>query len=95
MLLLGLDPGLRNTGWGVIESDANKLRHIANGVVRSGDGALADRLMRLHDGLRNVIDPFNLDSAAVVETLVNMDAKFQVFNFFRMMKRPKKPIPDS
>ena len=75
MLLLGLDPGLRNTGWGVIESDANKLRHIANGVVRSGDGVLAERLLHLHEGLRDIIDQFELDSAAVEETFVNMDAK--------------------
>ena len=47
MLLLGLDPGLRNTGWGVIEANSNKLRHVANGVVQSGTGSLADRLLKL------------------------------------------------
>lgn len=75
MLLLGLDPGLRNTGWGVIETDANRLRHIANGVVRSGNGPLADRLLRLHQGLTQVIAEFRLDGAAVEETFVNRDGK--------------------
>jgi crossover junction endodeoxyribonuclease RuvC len=75
MLLLGLDPGLRNTGWGVIEAEANRLRHIANGVVRSGSGPLADRLLRLHQGLTEVIGDFRLDGAAVEETFVNMDGK--------------------
>ena len=75
MLLLGLDPGLRNTGWGVIEAEANRLRHIANGVVRSGSGPLADRLLRLHQGLTEVIGDFRLDGAAVEETFVNRDGK--------------------
>lgn len=75
MLLLGLDPGLRYTGWGVIETDANKLRHIANGVVRSGSGGLAERLLRLHGGLSEVVAQFDLDGAAVEETFVNTDAK--------------------
>lgn len=75
MLLLGLDPGLRNTGWGVIEAEANRLRHIANGVVRPGSGPLADRLLRLHQGLTEVIGGFRLDGAAVEETFVNRDGK--------------------
>ena len=75
MRLLGLDPGLRNTGWGVIETDANRLRHIANGVVRSGTGALAERLLRLHRDLTEVVGAYQLDGAAVEETFVNMDGK--------------------
>ncbi len=75
MLLLGLDPGLRNTGWGVIEAEDNRLRHVANGVVRSGSGPLADRLLRLHLGLMRAIGDFQLDSAAVEETFVNRDGK--------------------
>ncbi len=75
MLLLGLDPGLRNTGWGVIEAEDNRLRHVANGVVRSGSGPLADRLLRLHRDLTRAIGDFQLDSAAVEETFVNRDGK--------------------
>lgn len=76
MLLLGLDPGLRNTGWGVIEAESNKLRHVANGVVRPGAaGPLADRLLRLHESLTKVLRDFQLDGAAVEETFVNKDGK--------------------
>jgi len=75
MLFLGLDPGLRNTGWGVIESDANKLRYVGHGVVQSGAGNLAERLLRLHDGLSEVVSRYRLDGAAVEETFVNRDAK--------------------
>ena len=75
MLLLGLDPGLRNTGWGVIEAEANRLRHVANGVVRTGAGSLADRLLRLHQGLTQIIGAYRLDGAAVEETFVNRDGK--------------------
>ncbi len=75
MLLLGLDPGLRNTGWGVIEADANRLRHVANGVVRPGAGTLAERLLRLHEGLTEVVGAYRLDGAAVEETFMNMDGK--------------------
>jgi len=75
MLLLGLDPGLRNTGWGVIEAEANRLRHVANGVVRPGAGPLADRLLRLYEGLTQVIGNYQLDGAAVEETFMNRDGK--------------------
>ena len=75
MLLLGLDPGLRNTGWGVIEAESNRLRHVANGVVRSGAGPLAERLLRLHQGLTKVIGEYRLDGAAVEETFMNRDGQ--------------------
>ncbi len=51
------------------------MRHVANGVVQSGNGPLADRLLRLHQGLSDVIDKFDLDGAAVEETFVNRDGK--------------------
>jgi len=75
MLLLGLDPGLRNTGWGVIEANSNKLRHVANGVVQSGTGSLADRLLKLFENLSLIIDSYTLDGAAVEETFVNRDGQ--------------------
>ena len=53
MRVLGLDPGLRNTGWGVIEAEDNRLSHVANGVVSSnGELSLAERLLELSEGLR-------------------------------------------
>jgi crossover junction endodeoxyribonuclease RuvC len=75
IFLLGLDPGLRKTGWGVIEVESNRLRHVANGVVASGNGHLSDRLLRLHQDLTEVVGNYKLDSAAVEETFVNRDGK--------------------
>jgi crossover junction endodeoxyribonuclease RuvC len=75
MLLLGLDPGLRNTGWGVIEAESNMLRHVANGVVRSGTGLLANRLLKLYEDLSLIIESYTLDGAAVEETFVNRDGQ--------------------
>ena len=72
MRLLGLDPGLRHTGWGIIQVKGNSLRHIANGAV-SSDGSLdlAGRLVQLYEGLELVISEWEPDEAAVEETFVN------------------------
>jgi crossover junction endodeoxyribonuclease RuvC len=72
VILIGLDPGLQTTGWGVIEAQGNRLRHIANGTVKSrATDALADRLLALHDGLMAVIAAHTPDGAAVEEVFVN------------------------
>jgi crossover junction endodeoxyribonuclease RuvC len=75
MRLIGLDPGLRHTGWGVIESVGNRLSFVAAGAVHS-DGAapLADRLVALYDGLAEVLDRMAPAEAAVEETFVNKNA---------------------
>ncbi|MEP4379013.1 MAG: crossover junction endodeoxyribonuclease RuvC [Alphaproteobacteria bacterium] len=75
MRLLGVDPGLRFTGWGVVDIDGNRLRHVANGVVKSGKGELAQRLVRLHQGLSEVLATHHPDGAAVEETFVNKDGQ--------------------
>ncbi len=70
--LIGLDPGLRRTGWGVIEVEGNHMRHIAHGVVETESSwNVPARLTTLHDGLAAVIDEFGPDEAAVEETFVN------------------------
>ncbi len=70
--LLGLDPGLRYTGWGVIESDGNRLRHIDCGVIATdGDAAVPDRLRTLYSSLTDLIALHRPDEAAVEETYVN------------------------
>ncbi len=70
--LIGLDPGLQRTGWGVIEADGVRLRHVANGTVASSAKAdLADRLRELHDRLDAVIAQYRPAAAAVEETFVN------------------------
>lgn len=72
MRLLGLDPGLRHTGWGVLDVAGNRLGHIADGVVHSREGRpLAERLVDLFRQLNAVIDRYRPDEAAVEETFVN------------------------
>ena len=73
MRILGIDPGLRNLGWGVIEADAGRIRHVANGVVRSGSGDLAARLVALFDGLSAVLAEHRPEQAAIEKTFVNKD----------------------
>ena len=74
MRVLGIDPGLQNMGWGVIELDGPRLRHIANGVVHSDKGELGERLLRLYRGLSAVIIAHAPTAAAVEQTFVNKDA---------------------
>ena len=73
--ILGIDPGLRRTGWGVIAVEGNRLVYVACGSVRSDDkAALGERLAALHDELVRVVDAFRPDEAAVEATFVNKDA---------------------
>ena len=73
--ILGIDPGLRRTGWGVIAIEGNRLMFLACGSVATQDGAgLAIRLLAIHDGLRRVVDAHAPDEAAVEATFVNKDA---------------------
>ena len=75
MRVIGIDPGLRNLGWGVIEADGMRLRHVANGVCRSDPSAtLAVRLLDLHDQLTRVITQYAPQTSAVEQTFVNKDA---------------------
>jgi len=70
--LLGLDPGLRHTGWGVIDVAGNRLTYVADGVVHSRQGdALAERLVTLFRAVGEVIERFQPDEAAVEESFVN------------------------
>ena len=72
-LLIGLDPGLRQTGWGIVAIKDNHLTHIANGTVSSNNKlSLAERLKQLHEGLVEVILEYHPQEAAVEETFVNV-----------------------
>lgn len=74
MRVIGIDPGLRNLGWGVIEVEGARLRHVANGIIHSSGDDLAARLVVLHTGLTQVITCHRPDAAAVEQTFVNKDA---------------------
>ncbi len=72
--LIGLDPGLRATGWGVIEFSGNRLGHIANGVVKAdSEGDMAVRLRQLFEGLMRVMEEWRPVAAAVESVFVNKD----------------------
>jgi len=73
--ILGIDPGLRRTGWGVIVCEGNRLIYIGCGSVETNERlALAERLVAIHDGLARIVDEFRPDEAAVEATFVNRDA---------------------
>jgi crossover junction endodeoxyribonuclease RuvC len=73
--ILGVDPGLRRTGWGVVTIRGNALAFVAAGTVMAPlDGELAQRLAALHRGLTEVVRSFAPDEAAVEQTFVNRDA---------------------
>lgn len=70
--LLGIDPGLRFTGWGVIDVEGNRLRHVENGVIATNSAeSVPDRLKVLHDNLHMLIERLQPAEAAVEETYVN------------------------
>ncbi len=72
--VIGIDPGLRFTGWGVIDVEGTRLTHVANGVVTSTEKTpLAARLCEIYDGLSAVIDAHRPAEAAVEQTFVNRD----------------------
>ncbi len=73
MRVLGIDPGLRNLGWGVIDVDGSRLKHVANGTCRSEGATLARRLLSLHQQLSAIVIQFAPDMAAVEQTFVNKD----------------------
>ncbi len=74
MRVIGLDPGLRKTGWGVVDVDGGRMRHVANGTCASSGADLALRLLSLHHQLTDVLKVHKPDTAAVEHTFVNKDA---------------------
>ncbi len=74
MRVLGIDPGLRNMGWGVIAVSGPRISHVANGICRSDGDDLGARLLSLHQQLTEVAARYQPDAAAVEQTFVNKDA---------------------
>jgi crossover junction endodeoxyribonuclease RuvC len=72
--ILGLDPGLRHTGWGVIACEGSRLVHVAHGVISPDQAApFANRLLHLFEQICGVIETHRPDEAAVEEVFVNMN----------------------
>jgi crossover junction endodeoxyribonuclease RuvC len=74
MRVIGIDPGLRRTGWGVVDVAGSRVRHVANGTCTSEGTDLALRLLSLYEQLVAVLDRHRPESAAVEKTFVNKDA---------------------
>lgn len=75
MRLIGLDPGLKTTGWGVVDVAGSRIVHVGNGSVSTDARTpIGERLARLYDGLVAVIERLEPDEAAVEETFVNVNA---------------------
>ncbi|MFK7836555.1 MAG: crossover junction endodeoxyribonuclease RuvC [Sulfitobacter sp.] len=73
MRVIGIDPGLRNLGWGIIDVTGSKLAHVANGVCQSSGDDLAQRLLSLHGQLSRVVAKYQPVTAAIEQTFVNKD----------------------
>jgi crossover junction endodeoxyribonuclease RuvC len=74
MIILGIDPGLRTTGFGVIEKQGSKLRYIASGTIKTGsDGALPPRLKVILNGIGEVVRTYRPDCAAIEKVFVNVN----------------------
>lgn len=74
MRVLGIDPGLRNMGWGIVDVSGNKLSHIANGVCQSQGNDLATRLLSLFNQMETILEQWQPTHAAVENTFVNKDS---------------------
>ena len=71
MRVIGLDPGLRALGWGVVDVEGSRLSHVANGVCRTSQGTLGPRLVSLFEELSAIFIRYAPDTAAVEQTFVN------------------------
>ena len=72
MRFLGIDPGLQRTGWGVIDDECGKLSYVSHGtLVTSPDAPISQRLLKIYDGLCDVLKTFSPNEAAVEEIFVN------------------------
>ena len=75
MKIIGIDPGLRKTGWGVVEIQGNAIGHISNGTIETnGRSDLACRLLEIYNNLTEVFQLVKPDVAAIENTFVNKDA---------------------
>lgn len=75
MKILGIDPGLQKTGWGIIEADGNALHYIACGLIKTdSDLSLAERLCQIDEGMQAVLNLYKPDEAAIEETFMNNNA---------------------
>jgi len=73
MRILGIDPGLRVTGFGVLEKHGNRLQYVTSGVIRSGEGTLSARLRIIFESVSELVATYQPDQAAVEKVFVNVN----------------------
>ncbi|MDE2430464.1 MAG: crossover junction endodeoxyribonuclease RuvC [Burkholderiales bacterium] len=73
MKILGIDPGLRTTGFGLIHKQSGKLTYIASGTIKTTDGSLPDRLKTILSGVSEIIRTYQPDCAAIEKVFVNVN----------------------
>ncbi|MBI2383542.1 MAG: crossover junction endodeoxyribonuclease RuvC [Gammaproteobacteria bacterium] len=71
--MLGIDPGSRATGYGIVENSGSRTTHVAHGVIRAGDGELARRLLAVLDGVSGAIREFRPDEIAIEQVFVKLN----------------------
>lgn len=72
MRIIGIDPGLQRTGWGIVDAEGNRLTHVAHGVIRTdGKETQAERLRDIYDELARMLELWRPEQAAVEETFMN------------------------
>ncbi|EGL54021.1 MAG: crossover junction endodeoxyribonuclease RuvC [Pseudomonadota bacterium] len=72
--ILGIDPGSRKTGFGIIEIDGKKIKHVINGRLMVGDGEFADRLRQIFEGLTDLIERYQPDMMAIEKVFLHKNA---------------------
>jgi len=72
--ILGIDPGSRKTGFGIIELDKQKIHHVINGRLQVGDGDFADRLKQIFEGLTDIIERYQPDMMAIEKVFLHKNA---------------------
>ena len=77
MRWIGIDPGLRTTGFGIIDVDGQKMTYVASGTIESGDPkkGLPERLGTLYNGVKEVLDTYHPESAAIEEVFLNVNPR--------------------
>ncbi len=72
--ILGIDPGSRKTGFGIIEFDGQKIKHVINGRLMVGDGDFPDRLKQIFEGLTDIIERYQPDMMAIEKVFLHKNA---------------------
>jgi crossover junction endodeoxyribonuclease RuvC len=75
MRILGIDPGLRVTGFGLVETEGRKTTYVASGVIRTGLGTLPARLQKIHQGIIELVEEYRPDIAVCEIVFVNVNPK--------------------